>query len=157
MYSLGIPTTRSLAVIQTGEKIYRNQIEDGGILTRVSSSHIRFGTFEFIRNYCSKDDLNIFVQYVINRHYPQIEKSKNSAIELFDSVMNNQINLTVDWMRVGFIHGVMNTDNMSICGETIDFGPCAFMNTYNPDTVLAQLIETVGIHLVINQILLIGI
>ena len=139
MYSLGIPTTRSLAVIQTGEKIYRNQIEDGGILTRVSSSHIRFGTFEFIRNFCSKDDLNIFVQYVINRHYPQIENSKNSAIELFDSVMNNQINLIVDWMRVGFIHGVMNTDNMSICGETIDFGPCAFMNTYNPDTVFSSI------------------
>ena len=95
--------------------------------------------FEFIRNFCSKDDLNIFVQYVINRHYPQIEKSKNSAIELFDSVMNNQINLIVDWMRVGFIHGVMNTDNMSICGETIDFGPCAFMNTYNPDTVFSSI------------------
>ncbi len=139
MYNLGIPTTRSLAVIQTGAKIYRNQLEDAGILTRVSSSHIRFGTFEFIRNYCTKDDLNIFVKYVINRHYPQIQKSKNSAIELFDLVMNYQINLIVDWMRVGFIHGVMNTDNMSICGETIDYGPCAFMNTYNPDTVFSSI------------------
>jgi len=139
MYYLGIPTTRSLAVIQSGEKVYRDQVYNGGILTRVSSSHIRFGTFEFVRNFCSKDDLKIFIQYVINRHYPQIVNADNLAIKLFESVMMKQIDLITDWMRVGFIHGVMNTDNMSIPGETIDYGPCAFMNSYNPDTVFSSI------------------
>ena len=139
MYHLGIPTTRSLSVIQTGEKVYRDQVYDGGILTRVSSSHIRFGTFEFVRNFCSKDDLKIFIKYVIDRHYPQISNANNPAIELFELVMIKQINLIVNWMRVGFIHGVMNTDNMSVCGETIDYGPCAFMNAYNPKTVFSSI------------------
>ncbi len=139
MHYLRIPTTRSLAVIHTGEKVYRDQVYDGGVLTRVSSSHIRFGTFEFVRNFCSKDDLKIFIKYVIDRHYPQISNSDNPAIELFELVMVKQINLIINWMRVGFIHGVMNTDNMSICGETIDYGPCAFMNRYNPNTVFSSI------------------
>ena len=139
MHYLGIPTTRSLAIIQTGEKVYRDQIYDGGILTRVSSSHIRFGTFEFARNFCSKDDLEIFIKYVIDRHYPEISNADNSAIKLFELVMIKQIDLIINWMRVGFIHGVMNTDNMSISGETIDYGPCAFMNVYNPDTVFSSI------------------
>ena len=139
MYHLGIPTTRSLAVIQTGEKVYRNQVYNGGVLTRVSSSHIRFGTFEFARNFCSKDDLEKFIKYVINRHYPQILNANNLALELFEIVMIKQINLIINWMRVGFIHGVMNTDNISICGETIDYGPCAFMNKYNPNTVFSSI------------------
>ena len=139
MYYLEIPTTRSLAVIQTGEKIHRNHIYNGGVLTRVASSHIRFGTFEFARNFCSKDDLEIFIKYVINRHYPQLSNNENSIIKLFELVMIKQINLIINWMRVGFIHGVMNTDNTSICGETIDYGPCAFMNTYNPDTVFSSI------------------
>ena len=139
MHYLGIPTTRSLAIIQTGEKVYRDQIYDGGILTRISSSHIRFGTFEFARNFCSKDDLEIFIKYVIDRHYPEISNTDNSAIRLFELVMIKQIDLIINWMRVGFIHGVMNTDNMSISGETIDYGPCAFMNVYNPDTVFSSI------------------
>ena len=139
MHYLGIPTTRSLAVIQTGEKVYRDQVYNGGVLTRVSSSHIRFGTFEFVRNFCSKDDLEIFIKYVADRHYPQISNAKNIALELFELVMIKQIDLIVNWMRVGFIHGVMNTDNMSIYGETIDYGPCAFMNTYNPNTVFSSI------------------
>tara|TARA_Y100000996_G_scaffold414649_1_gene406171 strand:+ start:1372 stop:2820 length:1449 start_codon:yes stop_codon:yes gene_type:complete len=139
MHYLGIPTTRSLAIIQTGEKVYRDQIYDGGILTRVSSSHIRFGTFEFARKFCSKDDLEIFIKYVIDRHYPEISNADNSAIRLFELVMIKQIDLIINWMRVGFIHGVMNTDNMSISGETIDYGPCAFMNAYNPDTVFSSI------------------
>ncbi len=139
MHHLGIPTTRSLAVIQTGEKVFRDRVYNGGVLTRIASSHIRFGTFEFARNFCLKDDLKIFTKYVIDRHYPKISDSNNPAIELFELVMLKQIDLIVNWMRVGFIHGVMNTDNMSISGETIDYGPCAFMNLYNPDTVFSSI------------------
>ncbi len=139
MYYLGIPTTRSLAIIQTGEKVYRNETHDGGILTRISSSHIRVGTFEFASRFCSKDDLEIFVKYVVDRHYPQIKNAENPALELLELIMIKQIDLIIDWMRVGFIHGVMNTDNMSISGETIDYGPCAFMNAYNPNTVFSSI------------------
>ena len=139
MYHLGIPTTRSLAVIQTGQKIYRERMHEGGVLTRVSSSHIRCGTFEFVKNFCSKDDLEIFVKYVIDRHYAKIANTENPILDLFELVMIKQIDLIVNWMRVGFIHGVMNTDNMSIYGETIDYGPCAFMNTYNPNTVFSSI------------------
>ena len=139
MYYLGIPTTRSLAVIQTGEKVYRSETHNGGILTRISSSHIRVGTFEFASKFCSKDDLEIFTKYVIDRHYPEIANAKNPILELLELIMIKQINLVTDWMRVGFIHGVMNTDNMSISGETIDYGPCAFMNAYNPNTVFSSI------------------
>jgi len=139
MYFLKIPTTRSLAVIQTDEKVYRDKIYNGGVLTRISSSHIRFGTFEFVRNFCSKNDLEIFIKYVIDRHYPQISNANNPVVALFELVMIKQVNLIVNWMRVGFIHGVMNTDNMSISGETIDYGPCAFMNTYKPNTVFSSI------------------
>ena len=139
MYHLGVPTSRSLAVIQTGQKIHREKIHEGGLLTRVSSSHIRCGTFEFVRSFCSKDDLEIFVKYVIDRHYTKASNAENPVLELLEIVMNKQIDLIVNWMRVGFIHGVMNTDNMSIAGDTIDYGPCAFMNTYNPNTVFSSI------------------
>ena len=139
MYSLGIPTTRSLAIIQSGEKVYRHETHDGGVLTRISSSHIRFGTFEFVSRFCSKDDLKIFTKYVIGRHYPQVLNTENPTLALFELVMIKQIDLIIDWMRVGFIHGVMNTDNISIAGETIDYGPCAFMNAYNPNTVFSSI------------------
>ena len=139
MYYLDIPTTRSLAVVETGEKVYREQVYNGGVLTRVSSSHIRCGTFEFVRNFCPKEDLEIFIKYVVNRHFPQIENTDNYVLDLFESVMIKQVDLIVNWMRVGFIHGVMNTDNMSIAGETIDYGPCAFMNVYNPHTVFSSI------------------
>tara|TARA_B100001123_G_scaffold415154_1_gene515383 strand:- start:200 stop:1645 length:1446 start_codon:yes stop_codon:yes gene_type:complete len=139
MHHLGIPTTRSLAVVETGEKVYREQSYNGAVLTRIASSHIRCGTFEFVRNFCSKDDLEIFIKYVIDRHYAQISSTQYPNLELFELVMTKQINLIINWMRVGFIHGVMNTDNMSIAGETIDYGPCAFMNAYNPNTVFSSI------------------
>ena len=139
MNYLGIPTSRSLAVINTGEKVYRQEAYDGGILTRVCSSHLRFGTFEYVSNFCSKDEYEIFIEYVIKRHFPHIIDTENPFVDLFDLVMAKQIDLIVNWMRVGFIHGVMNTDNVSIVGETIDYGPCAFMNKYNPNTVFSSI------------------
>ncbi len=139
IHSLQIKTTRSLAVIATGEKVYREEIQDGAILTRIASSHIRVGTFEYVKNYLTKEDLQIFTSYVINRHYPDIATNQNPPLELLKEVMKQQISLIVQWMRVGFIHGIMNTDNMSIAGETIDYGPCAFMNAYNPATVFSSI------------------
>ena len=139
IHHLGIPTTRSLAVAQTGEKVYRETINDGAVLTRIASSHIRVGTFEYVINFCSKEDLEIFIKYVIDRHYPEISDADNPILELLKVVMHKQIDLIVHWIRVGFIHGVMNTDNMSIAGETMDYGPCAFMNTYNPKTVFSSI------------------
>ncbi|SVB78080.1 uncharacterized protein METZ01_LOCUS230934, partial [marine metagenome] len=139
IHHLGIPTTRSLAVTQTGEKVYRETVNDGAVLTRIASSHIRVGTFEYVNNFCSKEDLQIFIKYVIDRHYPEISGADNPALELLKVVMLRQIALIVNWLRVGFIHGVMNTDNMSIAGETMDYGPCAFMNRYNPRTVFSSI------------------
>ena len=139
MHHLGVPTTRSLAVTQTGEKVYRETINEGAVLTRIASSHIRVGTFEYVVNFCSKEDLEIFIKYVIDRHYPEISDANNPVFELLKIVMCRQIDLIVNWNRVGFIHGVMNTDNMSISGETIDYGPCAFMNAYNPKTVFSSI------------------
>ena len=139
IHHLGIPTTRSLAVTQTGEKVYRENVNDGAVLTRIASSHIRVGTFEYVNNFCSKEDLQIFSKYVIDRHYPEISGADNPTLELLKVVMLRQIDLIVNWLRVGFIHGVMNTDNMSIAGETMDYGPCAFMNRYNPRTVFSSI------------------
>ena len=124
MYNLKISTTRSLAVIDSGEKVYRETINNGGILTRIASSHIRVGTFEYAKHFCSKDDFKKFTNYVIKRHYPIIANHESPYLELLRLVMTKQINLVIDWIRVGFIHGVMNTDNMTISGETIDYGPC---------------------------------
>ena len=118
MHSLGIPTTRSLAVVKTGEDVIRETALHGAILTRVALSHIRVGTFQYIAAREKKDELEILLNYVINRHYPNIEESKNKALDLLKVVMEKQIDLVVDWMRVGFIHGVMNTDNMSISRDT---------------------------------------
>ncbi len=139
MYHLGIPTTRSLAVVSTGEKVFREEIHNGALLTRVAASHIRVGTFEYARNFCSTEDLHALTSYTIQRHYPEITDSDNPPLELLKAVMHKQIDLVVTWMRVGFIHGVMNTDNMSIAGETIDYGPCAFMNAYDPKTVYSSI------------------
>ena len=139
MYYLKIPTTRSLAVVSTGEKVYRDSINEGAILTRIASSHIRFGTFEFGKNFCSNKDFKVFVDYVIKRHYPEILKSKSPYLELLKLIINKYIDLIINWIRVGFIHGVMNTDNMTISGETIDYGPCAFMNSYDPETVFSSI------------------
>lgn len=136
---LGIPTTRSLAVIKTGEEVYREYVHEGAVLTRIAKSHIRVGTFEYAVRYLPFEDYKNFADYVIERHYPEIIDSTNPYLELLKSVMLNQVDLVVNWMRVGFIHGVMNTDNMSISGETIDYGPCAFMNSYNPQTVFSSI------------------
>lgn len=139
MYHLGISGTRSLAVVATGEPVYREQVQDGAVLTRIASSHIRVGTFEFVRQYDNKEDIQQFMDYVVQRHYPKLKGAENLPLAFLDAVMNRQIELVVEWMRVGFIHGVMNTDNVSIAGETIDYGPCAFMNAYNPNTVFSSI------------------
>ncbi|MDC3007617.1 YdiU family protein [Candidatus Pelagibacter sp.] len=150
MHNLNIPSTRSLAVAKTGEKIMRDTLLEGAILTRVALSHIRVGTFQYIAARDKKDELEILLNYVINRHYPKLVNSKNKAMDLLIDLMNKQIDLVVNWMRVGFIHGVMNTDNMSISGETIDYGPCAFMDTYDPKTVFSS-IDHMGRYAYCNQ------
>jgi serine/tyrosine/threonine adenylyltransferase len=139
MYGLGVATTRSLAVVKTGENVIRETHLPGAILTRIASSHVRVGTFQYIAATQKEQNLKILFDYIINRHYPTIKNSKNQALDLLKTIMNVQINLVIDWMRIGFIHGVMNTDNVSICGETIDYGPCAFMDAYNPDTVFSSI------------------
>ena len=148
--SLKIPTTRSLAVVKTGEKVVRENLLPGAILTRVASSHIRVGTFQYIAAKQNIDDLKILMNYTIDRHYPEIKTSKNKALDLLNLVIEKQCQLVVNWMRVGFIHGVMNTDNMAISGETIDYGPCAFMDQYDPKTVFSS-IDSYGRYSFANQ------
>ncbi|BDC99577.1 protein adenylyltransferase SelO [Persicobacter psychrovividus] len=150
MHHLGIPTTRSLAVVATGEKVFRGEHHDGAILTRVAGSHLRVGTFEYARNVRTLEELQALIDYTIDRHYPDLKNAENPTLGLLETVMDQQIDLIVDWMRVGFIHGVMNTDNMSIAGETIDYGPCAFMNAYDPKTVFSS-IDTQGRYAYGNQ------
>ena len=150
IHALNIPTTRSLAVVKTGEKVVRENLLPGAILTRVASSHIRVGTFQYIAAKQNIDDLRTLVNYTINRHYPEINSSKNKALDLLNLVMERQCKLVVNWMRVGFIHGVMNTDNMAISGETIDYGPCAFMDHYDPKTVFSS-IDKFGRYSFSNQ------
>jgi uncharacterized protein YdiU (UPF0061 family) len=148
--ALNIPTTRSLAVVKTGEKVVRENLLEGAILTRVASSHLRVGTFQYIAAKQNIEDLNTLVNYTVERHYPQIKSSKTKALDLLNLVMEKQCQLVVDWMRVGFIHGVMNTDNMTISGETIDYGPCAFMDQYHPKTVFSS-IDKFGRYAYSNQ------
>ena len=150
MYRLNIPTTRSLAVVKTGENVVRETSLPGAILTRVASSHIRVGTFQYIAARQKKDELKILLDYVINRHFEKINNSQNKAIDLLKVLLEKQVDLVVNWMRVGFIHGVMNTDNMSISGETIDYGPCAFMDVYDPKTVFSS-IDKMGRYAYCNQ------
>ena len=150
MHALNIPTTRSLAVVKTGEDVIRENTLQGAILTRVASSHLRVGTFQFIATRKKENELKTLIDYTINRHYPNIKQSKNQALDLLKVLIEQQTNLVVNWMRVGFIHGVMNTDNMAISGETIDYGPCAFMDTYNPETVFSS-IDHYGRYAYFNQ------
>ena len=150
MSSLKIPTTRSLAVVKTGEDVMREKILQGAILTRVSSSHIRVGTFQYIAARQKKDELKTLLEYTIDRHYPEIKNSNTQALDLLNLLIERQCDLVVNWMRVGFIHGVMNTDNMTISGETIDYGPCAFMDTYDPKTVFSSIDQT-GRYAYCNQ------
>lgn len=143
MHYLGIPTTRSLAVARTGEKVMRETVQEGAVLTRIAQSHIRVGTFEYAVRALEPAALEAFVRYVLERHYPEHSDTAQPALALLEAVMDRQADLIVHWMRVGFVHGVMNTDNMSIAGETIDYGPCAFMNAYNQRTVFSS-IDTGG-------------
>lgn len=139
MHALQIPTSRSLCVYSTQEPVYREDVNDGGVLIRTMSSHIRFGTFEYARYFGTTEQLNELLDYTVERHYPQLSSSSTKALDFFSAVMDKQIDLVVQWLGVGFIHGVMNTDNMSICGETFDYGPCAFMNTFRQATVFSSI------------------
>ena len=150
MNGLNIPTTRSLAVVKTGENIQRETTLQGAVLTRVASSHIRVGTFQYIAARQKKNELKTLLDYTIDRHYPEIKDSDNQALNLLNHLIERQCNLVVNWMRVGFIHGVMNTDNMTISGETIDYGPCAFMDIYDPKTVFSSIDQT-GRYAYCNQ------
>ena len=150
MYHLNIPTTRSLAVVKTDEKVIRETELTRAILTRVASSHIRVGTFQYFAYKKDDESLKSLVNYSIDRHYPEIKNNENIYINLIDRLMDKQIDLVVNWMRVGFIHGVMNTDNMALSGETIDYGPCAFMDKYDPKTVFSS-IDHFGRYAYYNQ------
>ena len=150
IHLFNIPTTRSLAVVKTGEKVIRESLLQGAILTRVASSHLRVGTFQYIASKQNIENLNTLIDYTINRHYPKINTSKFKAYDLLNTVIEKQCDLVVNWMRVGFIHGVMNTDNMSISGETIDYGPCAFMDSYDSKTVFSS-IDKYGRYAYSNQ------
>ncbi|WP_051249688.1 protein adenylyltransferase SelO [Maridesulfovibrio zosterae] len=137
--NLGIPSSRGLAMVRSGETVFREKELPGAVFTRVASSHIRVGTFEFFASRRDNESVKILADYVINRHYPQLKEASNPYTALLEKVCEMQANLIAKWMRVGFIHGVMNTDNTSICGETIDFGPCAFMDSYDPATVFSSI------------------
>ncbi|KZZ84361.1 protein adenylyltransferase SelO [Bacillus sp. SJS] len=150
MHGLGIPTTRSLAVVATGEPIYRDTELPGAILTRVAASHLRVGTFQYAANWTSEEELRALADYAIDRHYSEIKNDDNRYLSLLQEVMKRQAELISKWMLVGFIHGVMNTDNMTISGETIDYGPCAFMDTYDPETVFSS-IDVQGRYAFLNQ------
>jgi len=139
MSCLNIPSSRSLAVIKTGDLVQRETIQEGAALYRVMKSHIRVGTFEYAAYFGSKNDLLSIVEYTVNRLYPELSEHDNKALSLLRSVMENQIDLVSHWMRVGFIHGVMCTDNTAISGESFDYGPCAFMNAYHPATVYSSI------------------
>ncbi|KKB34911.1 protein adenylyltransferase SelO [Bacillus thermotolerans] len=139
MHALGIPTTRSLAVVTTGESIVRETELPGAILTRVAASHLRVGTFQYGANWGTAEELRSLADYAIKRHYPHIEASEDRYLSLLQEVIERQAALIAKWQLVGFIHGVMNTDNMTISGETIDYGPCAFMDTYDPATVFSSI------------------
>jgi uncharacterized protein YdiU (UPF0061 family) len=150
MHGLGIPTTRSLAVLTTGEKVMRKNELPGAILTRIASSHLRVGTFEFASLHEDKAITQALLDYLINRHFPAIKEKENQALALLEAAVEQQADLITHWMRVGFIHGVMNTDNMALSGETIDYGPCAFMDVFAPDTVFSS-IDNKGRYTYANQ------
>ncbi|MEH6550709.1 MAG: YdiU family protein [Pseudomonadales bacterium] len=145
MYYLGVPTSRCLAVVTTGDTVFRDTVKPGAVVTRIAASHIRVGTFVYFAIRKDLESLKALMDHSIERHFPEINTSEdgNKALQFLQAAINKQITLVVAWMRVGFIHGVMNTDNCAISGETIDFGPCAMMGNYNPDTVFSS-IDTQG-------------
>ncbi|MDZ7749102.1 MAG: YdiU family protein [Halofilum sp. (in: g-proteobacteria)] len=139
MAGLGIPTTRALAMVATGQPVYRERVEPGAVLTRVAASHVRVGTFEYFHRRGDLDSVRALADYVIGRHYPDLAAAEQPYRALLEAVARRQGELVARWLLVGFIHGVMNTDNASIAGETIDYGPCAFMDTYHPGTVYSSI------------------
>lgn len=132
MAAMGVPTTRALAVVASGESVMREEVRAGGVFTRIARSHIRIGTFEWFAARQDQDNLKVLADYVIERLYPEISESDNPYLGLLEAVSDLQAELVAQWMSLGFIHGVMNTDNMNISGETIDYGPCAFLDEYHP-------------------------
>ncbi len=139
MAALGIPTTRALAAVTSGETVYRDTREPGGVFTRIASSHVRVGTFQFFAARGDTEGIRQLADYVIARHYPNAAQAERPYRALLDAVIRAQAELIAKWMLIGFIHGVMNTDNVSISGETIDYGPCAFMDEYHPETVFSSI------------------
>ena len=139
MHALGIPTTRALAAVTTGEQVMRTEPLPGGVFTRIASSHIRVGTFQYFAAQQSHDKVKKLADYSIARHYSHLQDADNPYLAFFTEVCEAQASLVAQWMLIGFIHGVMNTDNMTISGETIDYGPCAFMDYYEPDTVFSSI------------------
>jgi uncharacterized protein YdiU (UPF0061 family) len=139
MSGLGIPTTRSLAVVTTGEPVFRETPLPGAILTRVAASHIRVGTFEYLAAHQNLEGIRTLAEYTIRRHFPELMQADNPFLSLLQTVMERQASLVAEWLLVGFIHGVMNTDNMALTGESIDYGPCAFMDRYDPATVFSSI------------------
>ncbi len=149
-HALGVPATRALAAVTTGERVYREVALPGAVLTRVASSHIRVGTFQYFAARRDREAIMRLVEYVIDRHYPDARQAERPARALYENVVARQAQLVARWMQIGFIHGVMNTDNMSVSGETIDFGPCAFMDHYDPAMVFSS-IDTGGRYAYSNQ------
>ena len=139
MAALEIPTTRALAAVTTGDQVYREIALPGAVLARVAQSHIRIGTFQFFASRQDGDALRLLVDHVLERHYPDAVGAANPAIALLEKVIAQQAQLVARWQLIGFIHGVMNTDNMLLSGETIDYGPCAFMDEFNPETVFSSI------------------
>jgi uncharacterized protein YdiU (UPF0061 family) len=150
MAALGIPTTRALAAVETGDRVQRETMLPGAVLTRVASSHIRIGTFQFFAARDDRDAIRLLADHVIARHYPVAASDAHPYGALLKEVIARQAALVARWMHIGFIHGVMNTDNMSIAGETIDYGPCAFMDAYDPAAVLSS-IDHLGRYAYGNQ------
>jgi serine/tyrosine/threonine adenylyltransferase len=150
MHALGIPTTRALAAVSTGERVYRDRPLPGAVLTRVASSHIRVGTFQYFTARGELEAVERLSGYVIDRHFPDARDAERSRLALLEAVVERQASLIARWMHVGFIHGVMNTDNTALSGETIDFGPCAFMDSYDPSTAFSA-IDEFGRYAYANQ------
>jgi uncharacterized protein YdiU (UPF0061 family) len=139
MCALGIPTTRALAAVLTGEPVHREQTLPGAVLTRVAASHIRVGTFELFAARRDREALTILASHALRRHYPDAAEAGNDALALIECVVQAQANLVAHWLGVGFVHGVMNTDNTTISGETIDYGPCAFLDEYDPEKTFSSI------------------
>ena len=150
MAAMGVPTTRALAAVATGEVVVREKLLPGAILTRIASSHLRIGTFQYFAVRKDNDAIRTLAEYALKRHYPDAPSTEGVGLTLLDAVMNAQINLVASWLSIGFVHGVMNTDNMSISGETIDYGPCAFLDAYHPGRTFSS-IDRGGRYAFANQ------